>query len=129
MDSKVARLVRENLEFHGLNKSAEVSLGLSLVQYHLLVTLRDMPGCSPQRLADAVGMHPSTMTQSLKRLQRKKAIFIADDPRDARKKLLSVTRLGQDLLISASRGIQDILGQNIEDPLASRITSNLRSDR
>jgi DNA-binding MarR family transcriptional regulator len=111
MDSEVGRLVRENLKFHSLNKNAEISLGLSLVQYHLLVTLRDMPGSSPQQLADAVGMHPSTLTQSIKRLQRKDVIFIADHPKDARKKLLSVTRQGHELLLRASDGITRILSQ------------------
>ncbi len=111
LEIEVSRLVRENLEFHCLNKDAEAGFGLSLVQYHLLVALRDMPGCSPQQLADTLGMHPSTLTQSFKRLQRKEAIFVADDPRDARKKILSVTRRGQELLVRAASGIRGILNQ------------------
>lgn len=58
MNVAIAQLVQESLAFHNLNKAAEGKLGLSLVQYYLLVTLRDMPGCSPQKLANAIGMHP-----------------------------------------------------------------------
>jgi DNA-binding MarR family transcriptional regulator len=111
MNSKIARLIQKNLEFHALNKSAELSLGVSLVQYHVLVTLREMPGCSPQQLAEAVGMHPSTLTQSLKRLHRKGVLFMADDPRDARRKILNITRQGQQMLVNAPKIIKPILNQ------------------
>ena len=109
MDSEIAQLVKVNMAFHNLNKSAEGKLGLSLVQYYFLVTLRDMPGCSPQRLATAIGMHPSTMSQSLKRLVKKEAVFVGDDPKDARKKILCMTRAGNHLLIKFSRGIGELL--------------------
>ncbi|MGK5081806.1 MarR family transcriptional regulator [Bdellovibrionota bacterium FG-1] len=109
MEPEVVQLVRMSLAFHNLNKSAENKLSLSLVQYHLLATLRDMPGCSPQKLADAVGMHPSTLTQSLKRLLRKGAIFIGEDPKDSRKRILGMTRTGSELLYHFSQGIQGLL--------------------
>ncbi|MBI2519974.1 MAG: MarR family transcriptional regulator [Bdellovibrio sp.] len=105
MDSEIAQLVRESLSFHNLNKVAEIKLGLSLVQYYFLVTLRDMPGCSPQELAKAIGMHPSTLTQSMKRLQKKEAIFVGEDPKDSRKKILSMTRKGSEQLKRFSKGI------------------------
>ncbi len=106
---EVQKLVRMSLAFHNLNKTAESKLGLSLVQYHLLLALRDLPGCSPQVLADAAGMHPSTLTQSLKRLQRKEAVFVADDPKDSRKKILSLTRKGHELMSVFDRGIEELL--------------------
>ncbi|MEK6704264.1 MAG: MarR family transcriptional regulator [Bdellovibrionota bacterium] len=109
MDTEVAQLVKMSLVFHNLNKEAEARFGLSLVQYHLLVTLRDMPGCSQQKLADAAGMHPSTLTQSLKRLQRKRAVFVGEDPKDSRKKILSMTRSGRELLSKLSRGFGELL--------------------
>lgn len=109
MDSEIAHLVQMNLAFHNLNKGAELRLGLSLVQYYLLTILRDMPGCSPQRLADAAGMHPSTLTQSLKRLRRKQTVFVGEDPKDSRKKILSMTRNGCELLDQFSKGIGELL--------------------
>lgn len=109
MDIEIARLVRMSLAFHNLNKGAETHLGLSLVQYYVLATVRDMPGCSPQDLAEAVGMHPSTLTQSLKRLQRKKVVFVAEDPKDSRKKIISMTREGREYLEHFTGGIKDLL--------------------
>ena len=112
MNTEIERLVKENLEFHSLNKKIESKFGLSLVQYHLLSTLKDMPGSSPQQIANAIGMHPSTLTQSLKLLHRKNTIFVTDDPRDKRKKFLSITRHGYELLIRAACGIEALLSQN-----------------
>ncbi len=104
VQAEIRRLVQESLSFHNKNKAAEKNFGLSLVQYHLLVTLRDLPGCSPQELARAAGMHPSTLTQSLKRLKRKEALYIATDPRDSRKKILSLTRKGRGLMETLEGG-------------------------
>ena len=109
MNPEIAQLVRLSLAFHNLNKAAEGKFGLSLVQYYLLVTLRDMPGCSPQKLAKAISVHPSTLTQSFKRLQKKEALFVGQDPKDARKKILSMTRTGNQLLNRFSRGIGELL--------------------
>lgn len=113
MENEVARLVRMSLDFHYLNRAAGKSLGLSLVQYHLLVTLRDMPGCSPQKLASEIGMHPSTLTQSLRRLLRKGAIYIGEDPKDSRKKLLTMTRDGLALIERFNSGIGELLQARI----------------
>ena len=109
MESEIAQLVRGSLAFHNLNKTAETKLGLSLVQYYLLSTLRDMPGCSPQKLAETLGMHPSTLTQSLKRLQKKESIFVGEDSKDSRKKILTMTRNGSERLKTFSAGIKQLL--------------------
>ncbi len=109
MTSEVARLVRMSLAFHNLNKTAEANLGLSLVQFHLLTIVKDMPACSPQKLAEAAGMHPSSLTQSLKRLQKKDVVFVAEDPKDSRKKIVSMTRQGMEHLDRFSSGIEEIL--------------------
>ena len=109
MNTEIAHLVQMNLVFHSLNKGAEQRLGLSLVQYYLLTILRDMPGCSPQNLADAAGIHPSSLTQSLKRLRKKQTVFVGEDPKDSRKKILSVTRNGCKLLDQFSEGIGEFL--------------------
>ncbi len=112
MDQEITKIVRMNLAFHQLNKLAEGKIGLSLVQYYLLSTLRDMPGCSPQKLAQSAGMHPSTLTQSLKRLQKKNAIFVGEDPKDSRKKMISMTRQGSVLLQAFSQSIDQLICKN-----------------
>ena len=91
------------ISIHQLNKRSEKQLGLSLVQWCLLKTLIDMPATSAQSLSAAVGVHPSTLTQTLKRLERKEYIFITEDPTDSRKKLISITRSGKNILESASK--------------------------
>jgi DNA-binding MarR family transcriptional regulator len=68
-----------------------------------------MPACSPQDLADKTGMHPSSLTQSLKRLQRKNVVFMAEDPKDLRRKILGVTRDGMNLIAQFESGIKNIL--------------------
>lgn len=108
-ENAVAKLIRMNLTFHNLNKMAEEELGLSLVQYHLLRTLRDMPGNAPQRVAHAAGMHPSTLTQSIKRLSRRGLIFVEEDPRDSRKKILGVTFEGSTAILKFEKGIDRFL--------------------
>ncbi len=98
--SEISEIVKMNLKFHSLNRDAEQKWGLSLVQYYFLGTLRDLPGTSPQNLARLVGLHPSTLTQTIKRLQKKKMIFLEEDPKDSRKKLLGLTALGNRCLRS-----------------------------
>jgi DNA-binding MarR family transcriptional regulator len=98
LESAFFSLFEMSIAIHALNKTAERKLGLSVVQWCLLRKLLDMPSCSAQGLAKAVGVHPSTLTQTLKRLEKKKLLFVAEDPRDSRKKLISLTRAGRDLL-------------------------------
>lgn len=106
MSGKVANLVKMSLAFHNLNKAVEAELGLSLVQYHLLFHLRDRPGVSPQSLAKLVGMHASTLTQSLKRLSKRELLFVSEDPRDSRKKMITLTSLRRDALDQFEVGIE-----------------------
>jgi DNA-binding MarR family transcriptional regulator len=92
---------------HLLNRRSERQLGLSLVQWHLLNRLIDMPGCSPLALAAAVGVSAGTLTQTMRRLERKGLLFLAEDPKDSRKKLVAITREGKRALESASAEIQE----------------------
>lgn len=87
-----------SLLLHNLNKEAERRTGLSIVQWSILKHLIEMPATSAQELSEAVRLHPSTLTQSLKRLIRKELIFVSEDPRDSRKKIISLTRKGKDAL-------------------------------
>ncbi len=95
LSQRVSRLVKISLAFHNINKTLESEIGLSLVQYHLLHHLRDRPGISPQVLAKVAGMHASTLTQSLKRLSKKGLLYVGDDPKDSRKKLITLTASGK----------------------------------
>lgn len=102
--AEIANLVRANLAFFQLNRMAEKKLGLSIVQYHLLAVVKERPGLSSQLLAAEVGAHPSTLTQSIRRLEKKKALFVAPHPKDSRKKTISLTRVGLGLLMEFDSG-------------------------
>lgn len=111
LEKRVQQLVHTHLSFQRLNKDLERSLGLSLVQHHLLYALKDLPASSPQRLAQSIGTHPSTLTQSMKRLKRKQLLFIEEDPRDSRKKIIGLTRKGESALKRFKRELKDFLTQ------------------
>ncbi len=102
---KIPDLVKANLKFHQLNRVAEKNFGISIVQYHLIKIVKDIPGISPQSLARELQTHPSTLTQSIRRLLRKKAVFIAPHPKDSRKKLISLTRVGLQLIRRFEDGV------------------------
>lgn len=92
----LADLVHLGVKIQNLNQTLERRYGLSLVQWSVLRSLIDMPATSARKLAGIVQIHPSTLTQSLGRLQRKGYLFASTDPRDARKKMLVATREGKD---------------------------------
>jgi DNA-binding MarR family transcriptional regulator len=82
------------MEVERLSARMEQKCGISLAQWSVLIRLKDLPACTAQELANAVGVHPSTLTQALKRLEKKGYLFVGKDPRDSRKKILSLTREG-----------------------------------
>jgi DNA-binding MarR family transcriptional regulator len=97
-----------SLLLHNLNKEAERRVGVSIVQWTILKHLVEMPATSAQELSDAVKLHPSTLTQSLKRLLRKKLIFVSEDPRDSRKKVIVLTRMGKTILDQAEQQMDQL---------------------
>ncbi len=66
-----------------------------------------MPATSPLALSNAVGVHPSTLTQTMKRLVKKEFIYLSDDPKDSRKKQVTITRAGKNVLDAASIKIHE----------------------
>lgn len=91
------------VSIHNLNLQSEKRLGISLGQWCFLKKLIDMPATSAHAFANAVGVHPSTLTQALKRLHARNYVFITEDPKDSRKKLISITREGKDALERADK--------------------------
>lgn len=97
-----------SLLLHNLNKEAERRTGLSIVQWSILKHVLEMPGTSAQELSDAARLHPSTLSHSLKRLTRKELILVLEDPRDSRKKIISLTRNGKEALDQAENQMEEI---------------------
>lgn len=106
IENQLVSLFRIGISIHNLNKRSEKHSGLSLAQWCALRQLIDMPAVTAHSLAKAVGIHPSTLTQTLKRLEKKELIFISDDPRDSRRKLITITRSGKDALENTSSQMQ-----------------------
>lgn len=106
---EIKKLVEANIRFVHLNKLAEKKLSLSLVQFHALSLLVEFPAISPQTLALKAGIHPSSLTQTLKRLEKKKLLFSVENPKDNRKKLLGITPRGKELLGAFHNGVSAIL--------------------
>ncbi len=107
------RLIELTHALQHVNKSAEAKLGLSVVQFHLLRELLDLPGSPSQLLAERAGIHASTLTQSIRRLGRKGYLHVALDPRDSRRKLLTVTRAGRDAVARFVTSSRAHLGQAV----------------
>lgn len=94
------------MEIERLSARMEQKAGISLAQWSVLIRLKDLPACPAQELAHAVGVHPSTLTQSLKRLEKKGYLVADKDPKDSRKKILSLTRAGAKRLDQALEVLQ-----------------------
>lgn len=94
------------LQIDRLGQKLETDEGISVTQWCLLKHLVHCPASSPLGLARSVGIQPCSLTQSLKRLERKGYIFVSNDPSDRRKKNLSLTREGKEALDRADRRIR-----------------------
>jgi DNA-binding MarR family transcriptional regulator len=107
MFGPLSEIVRAGVAIHRLNKLSEARLGMSLVQWYLLRRLVELPAISAFELAKHTGVHPSTLTQTLKRLQRRGHVFVGEDPRDSRRRTISLTRQGKDALDHATSVLHD----------------------
>lgn len=108
LERSIYSLFKMGIAIQNFNKRSERKLGLSVVQWCLLRQLIDMPASSAFSLATALGIHPSTLTQTLKRLEQKGFVYTSLDPKDSRKKLISITRSGKEKLDETSCQISDL---------------------
>jgi DNA-binding MarR family transcriptional regulator len=95
---EIGSLFHLTLKLHHLNKDVGRKFKLSLVQLFVLQRLRHLPAVSLQALSVAIGVKASTLTQTIRRLVRKDYVFVAQDPKDSRKKILSLTRSGKEAI-------------------------------
>lgn len=108
IDELILNLLNISSSFQSLNKVFESKFSLSIVQWAFMKTLLQMPAAAPQILAKVLHVTPGTLTQTIVRLERKKYIFVCGDPKDARKKMISLTREGKENLDSVDRGFERI---------------------
>ena len=111
MHDEIDSLFRLTLSLHHLNKEMEKKFRLSLVQLFVLIRIRALPATSSQALAKAIGLQPSSMTPTLRRLVRKEYIFVTEDPRDSRRKLIALTRRGNDTVERVNLELRKVWGR------------------
>lgn len=78
--------------------------GLTISQYGILVSLRQNDGVSIGQLAERMVMDPTSLTRSLKPLERQCFISLATDPNDRRARRLSLTADGLAVMRMARPG-------------------------
>lgn len=72
--------------------------GLTVTQYSLLSYLHAFDGISIGMLADKLVMDPTTLTRTVRPLERQGYVVLAPDPNDRRSRCLRLTRTGRAIL-------------------------------
>lgn len=103
MMERAEYLFKTSLNIQQLNRRLEKAVGLSLVQWHVLRRVLELPGSAAGVLAKEIGVHPGTLTPLLKRLQGKGYLFLEPDALDARKKTILISREGKTKLLTAEK--------------------------
>lgn len=104
-EQNLLTIARIGTSIHNVNKVFEKEMGFSLVQWVVLKRLVDMPATSATSLAKSIGIHASSLTPTLRRLQGKKMVAVMIDPHDSRKRMVSLTKVGYDALLKVEKHI------------------------
>ncbi len=87
-------LVNLSVDLHNLNALCQKNMKLSLVQWLVLRKIIQLPASSASALAEATGVHTSTMSPTLNRLEEMELIYVFERAKDQRRKMILVSRLG-----------------------------------
>ena len=106
--------------------------GLSITQFGIMAQLRRAPALSIGELAERMVMDPTSLTRSLKPLERMGHLRLAVDPHDRRTRRLSLTPEGLAVLNAARPGweaaqseVQVALGETASADLVARLDDTL----
>jgi MarR family transcriptional regulator, organic hydroperoxide resistance regulator len=103
------------------SKRMERELGVTGAQRFTLRLIGRFPGITPGRLADAVEVHPSTMSGILKRLERRKLVVRRTDPNDARRWFLALTETGRALNLDPRGTVEGAVESVLADLPAGKV--------
>lgn len=106
-------LVRLSVELHNLNAQAQRHHELSLVQWLVLRKILASPAISASSLALLSGIHPSTLTPTLQRLENAEWIYMLERPSDLRQKMLIVSQKGYKVCVNFEKTLRTVL-KNLE---------------
>jgi MarR family transcriptional regulator, organic hydroperoxide resistance regulator len=98
-------------------------LGLTEIEAHLVARLAARGPCSVSDLRAAFGLRPSTLTNALDRLERKRFLRRRPDPGDRRSFLLELTAAGR----RASRSVVGLVDA-LEERVSSRVSPEQLDD-
>jgi DNA-binding MarR family transcriptional regulator len=99
---------------HRVSRRMEQELGITGPQRFVLRLLGRFPGMTAGQLADALGVHPSTITGIVKRLQQRRLVVRRVDPRDRRRSFLALTETGRALNVDPSGTVEGAIAQVLE---------------
>ena len=83
------------------------SLGVTGPQRLVLRVVGKFPGISAGELAEALRLHPSTITGILQRLGKRRLLKRTPDPKDARRVLLRLTTGGEEIAAERSGTVEE----------------------
>lgn len=89
--------VKLSVDLHNLNANIQKKYRISLAQWLVLRKIIDFPGLSASKLAEETGVHASTLTPTLGRLESAGLIHIQERSNDVRRKLILASRDGFEL--------------------------------
>ncbi|WP_218110067.1 MarR family transcriptional regulator [Oligoflexus tunisiensis] len=110
---QIELLVRLSVELHNLNAQAQRHHELSLVQWLVLRKILASPAISASSLALLSGIHPSTLTPTLQRLEGAEWIYMLERPSDLRQKMLIVSQKGFKICVNFEKTLRTVL-KNLE---------------
>lgn len=100
------------------------AFGLTPVQFAMLNALMDDPGEDQITLAGKVAFDAATSGAVIARLEAKGLLRRDADPKDKRRKLLTATQEGEQVVIAMKAAVADVQGQ-IMQPLSAKEAEQL----
>lgn len=88
------------------DREVRAALGLSRVEFTMLMLIRDNPGCSGTRMAKALAVTPSNVTMCMDRLEARGLIERHASTTDRRRTPLRLSAEGERLIDEASQRVQ-----------------------
>lgn len=121
------KLIGLSVDLHNLNAGVQRRYDISVVQWLVLKKIIDLPGLSAGSLAEISGVHPSTLTPTISRLESMGLIDVQERPSDLRRKLVVATWKGLECCRRSEAAFADALSKTDRLGVASGEFDQVRS--
>jgi len=105
------------------SKRMEARLGVTGPQRLVVRIVGRYPGISAGEIAEVLQIHPSTLTGILRRLQARGALVRAPDPDDARRALLRLTQVGEQIDAQTEGTVEAAVTRALRDASHEHVAS------